>query len=88
MPIYEYTCQVCNTTFEHWHPSMKEQVVPACPACGNVDVQRKISAPAVHTGAQSTAESTAETTPAKPEVFGRKELNASLAARGLKPEKR
>jgi len=92
MPIYEYSCRACGETFEQWHPSMKNLSPVACPRCGSADVQRGISAPAVRSsGAAQTASDAssgdAGNAPAKPEVFGRKELNATLRARGEKPGK-
>lgn len=83
MPIYEYTCRACGHEFEHWHASMSE-AAPACPECGG-EVRRRISAPAVRSGSSGGGEAQ-ERAPAKPEVFGRKELNASLAAKGQKPK--
>jgi putative FmdB family regulatory protein len=90
VPIYEYTCRNCGNEFEHWHASMSE-AAPACPGCGG-DVRRRISAPAARTGSSGSGggEPTgpAPSKPAASEtgVFGRKELNASLAARGMKPK--
>jgi putative FmdB family regulatory protein len=84
MPIYEYTCRACGHPFEHWHATMSD-AAPGCPECGG-EVKRRISAPAVRTGSTGGSEA-AESAPAKPTlsetgVFGRKELNASLAAKG------
>lgn len=92
MPIYEYSCRACGKTFEQWHQSMKNLSPVACPRCGAVDVQRNISAPAVRSSgaAQSAPDSSAGdagNASAKPETFGRKELNAALRARGEKPGK-
>ena len=86
MPIYEYTCAACGHAFEHWHAAMNEPA-PACPECGGV-VRRRISAPAIRAGgARATGENeNASGAGDKPTVFGRKELNASLAARGQKPK--
>ena len=88
MPIYEYACRACGHDFEHWHASMNE-AAPACPECGG-EVKRRISAPAIRTGSTSRGEPD-ERAPAKPSlsetgIFGRKELNASLAAKGVKPK--
>jgi putative FmdB family regulatory protein len=86
MPIYEYTCRACGELFESWLASMKDVPTAACPQCGSQEVQRRISAPAIRTGGASGG-SPIESTPAKPEVFGRKELNSTLRARGEKPAK-
>jgi len=80
MPIYEYRCQTCSERFEKLVRSRQQKHPDIhCPACQSADVQRLISAPAVHTGSQSTtAQDTGETTPAQPALFGRKELNQVL----------
>jgi putative FmdB family regulatory protein len=87
MPIYEYSCRACGHLFEHWHASMSEPA-PACPECGG-EVKRRISAPAsrasgARTGPGGEAQESAPSKSSLSEtgVFGRKELNASLAARG------
>jgi len=41
VPIYEYTCQDCETTFEHLVRSIGERV--ACPKCGSGHKQLKFS---------------------------------------------
>jgi putative FmdB family regulatory protein len=88
MPIYEYICRACGADFEHLHPSLRDLTPPACPACGEPDVQRRFSAPAIRTGRGAPAPaSEAQPAPGKPEVFGRKELNAALRSQGLKPTK-
>jgi len=35
MPIYEYTCQECETQFEKFVRSMTAQVEVKCPQCGS-----------------------------------------------------
>lgn len=87
MPIYEYTCRACCADFEHWHASIKDTTAPACPACGSGDVQRRFSAPAVRAGSGASPGTAEEPPASKPEVFGRKELNAALRSQGLKPTK-
>ncbi len=87
MPIYEYACRACGAEFEHLHASMKEITAPACPACTSSDVQRRFSAPAVRLSGK-TSDAGGEqpaTAPSKPEVFGRKELNAALSSQGKQP---
>ncbi len=92
MPIYEYTCRACGESFEHWHSSMSDTTPVACPQCEGVDVQKRISAPAVRSAGAARDASGASAgptgdAPAKPEVFGRKELNSALRGRGEKPAK-
>lgn len=46
MPIYEYVCRGCDHPFEEW--VRKPEDTPACPQCGEADVQRRISLPRIH----------------------------------------
>ena len=49
MPAYDYRCQQCGTPFEARHGF--NDPAPACPACGEANVQRLItSAPRVAKG--------------------------------------
>jgi putative FmdB family regulatory protein len=41
MPLYDYRCPNCDTTFEARH-SISENA-PACPSCGYVEVKRIIT---------------------------------------------
>jgi putative FmdB family regulatory protein len=81
MPIYEYRCQTCGQQFDKLVRSLSQSAQEmTCPKCQSTDVQRLISAPAVHTG--STGARDSETIEAaapsdKPPVFGRKELQAA-----------
>jgi putative FmdB family regulatory protein len=47
MPIYEYVCKKCGREFEEL---VRGNEQPACPACGEPEVERQISAPAAHVG--------------------------------------
>jgi len=42
MPIYEYYCAVCQGRFSHLAKRISAPA-PACPRCGNADVERMIS---------------------------------------------
>jgi putative FmdB family regulatory protein len=78
MPIYEYRCDECNQRFEKLIRSLSQPPEISCPHCQSRQVQRLISAPAVHTGsAGGGAAEPVESTPARPPVFGRKELKAA-----------
>jgi len=44
MPIYEYTCQECDTEFEKFVRSMTAQAEIKCPHCGSVHVKKGWSA--------------------------------------------
>ena len=50
MPIYEYSCQSCDTRFEKLVRSMSEQDKVQCPQCGSKQTTRALSLFAV--GAQ------------------------------------
>jgi putative FmdB family regulatory protein len=40
MPIYEYTCQDCNSQFERFVRSMTANVEIKCPECGGTHVKK------------------------------------------------
>ncbi len=77
MPIYEYQCAACAKQFDKLFLSLSRIPVEIpCPACQSVETRRLISAPAIRTGESSGERAAAgDTTPPKPAVFGRKELN-------------
>jgi putative FmdB family regulatory protein len=83
MPIYEYRCQACQSKFERYFGAMSvvdDEI--SCPECGSSDVRRMISATAVHLGdGGGSGLRGEEEAPAEKPVFGRKELNESLAQR-------
>ncbi|MBE7551740.1 MAG: hypothetical protein HS126_11780 [Anaerolineales bacterium] len=80
MPIYEYQCLVCGEQFDKLFLSLSR--IPAeiaCPQCQSTETRRLISAPAIRTGEAGSGEAdVANSTPTKPPVFGRKELNQAL----------
>jgi putative FmdB family regulatory protein len=88
MLIYEYQCQACDERFDKLLRSMSQAAAEvACPVCGSADVRRLISAPIVHSAGERGAAAEGEETPSpKPAVFGRKELNESLRAKGKSTE--
>jgi putative FmdB family regulatory protein len=47
MPIYEYRCRECDTTFE---ALVRKDTAAACPDCGSLSVDKLISAPFVSSG--------------------------------------
>ncbi|NJN99680.1 MAG: zinc ribbon domain-containing protein [Anaerolineales bacterium] len=81
MPIYEYECTTCGERFDKLIRSLSR--MPAeiiCPACQSSETRRLISAPAVRTGeGGGESEAAMDSSPARPAVFGRKELNEALA---------
>lgn len=81
MPIYEYRCQTCGEQFDKLFRSLQQaaKAQVRCPACQSAKAQRLVSAVAVHSGQKAGAAAEAqEPTPAKPPVFGRKELKQAL----------
>lgn len=88
MPIYEYQCKACDQRFDKLHRSMSQAPAEVtCPACHSTEVRRLISAPIVHSTGESGAGAEAEKAlPPKPSVFGRKELNEALKAKGQRSE--
>lgn len=81
MPIYEYRCTACGHDFDQLFLAVHQ--VPAeitCPACQSTTVHRRFSLPARIGRSDSVADDTtaAASEPAKPPVFGRKELNEIL----------
>ncbi|MCA9205220.1 MAG: zinc ribbon domain-containing protein [Pirellulaceae bacterium] len=43
MPLYEYTCEGCHGDFELL---VRDREQPACPECGGVRLQKRLSVPA------------------------------------------
>ncbi len=58
MPLYEYTCSNCGESFDKIVRFSEADQMPACPACGEKETRKKISAGAV-IGASSGSSSTA-----------------------------
>jgi putative FmdB family regulatory protein len=50
MPIYEYLCRSCGQEFEEL---VRGDEQPACPACGEQQVEKQMSVPAAHTANSS-----------------------------------
>ena len=47
MPIYEYTCQSCNSRVELL---IRGDEIPSCPDCRGTDLVKEFSVPAAHSG--------------------------------------
>jgi putative FmdB family regulatory protein len=47
MPIYEFVCTDCGHEFEKIQ-SFSDSSSPVCPQCAGLNVQRRMSAPAIH----------------------------------------
>lgn len=80
MPVYEYQCQECGVRFEKLFLSIAQATtLPACPQCNGVNVHRLLSIPAIHTGEGGSSDGEDdESEPAKPPIFGRKELQQAM----------
>ena len=62
MPVYEYTCKSCESSFEHLHRTLSDAVKPpACPECGSPKTARRLSVFAVGGEAKSGASGPAAT---------------------------
>jgi putative FmdB family regulatory protein len=51
MPIYEYTCDRCQTGFELL---IRGEEQPECPTCGSRQLEKQLSVPAAHTGSSAS----------------------------------
>jgi putative FmdB family regulatory protein len=52
VPIFEYECRSCRSSFEEFVRSADQHGNVACPQCGGSDVQRKLSVFAARQGAE------------------------------------
>ena len=43
MPLYDYRCAACNSTFELL---VRSSLIPACPSCGGEALEKRVSMPA------------------------------------------
>jgi putative FmdB family regulatory protein len=58
MPIYEYTCQKCQKTFDHLAKSMADNDAKVrCPECGSTQTKRALSVFAVAASDQKSTSS-------------------------------
>lgn len=49
MPIYDYKCNTCDSTYEVFHKVREVLEDVVCPSCGSTQHTRLISAPSVQT---------------------------------------
>lgn len=52
MPIYDYTCESCETSFEHLARRIDE-AAPPCPKCGAKKTVKGLTVPAIGGAAKS-----------------------------------
>ena len=55
MPIYDYRCKACGTTYDVFHKVREVVDDVVCPSCGSADHARLLSAPNVAIGTRSSA---------------------------------
>lgn len=60
MPIYEFLCQKCQLKSSVLVRNMGESALPECPACGNGDLVRVVSAFSYHKSMQTIHEESGE----------------------------
>jgi putative FmdB family regulatory protein len=56
MPVYEYRCNSCQTSYSEILTIKDSDDLPACPSCGSKEVQKLISSVAVVRSSQDKAE--------------------------------
>lgn len=54
MPIYDYKCSDCGSTYDVFHKVREVPEDVVCPSCGSKGHTRLISAPSVHRGSGKT----------------------------------
>ncbi|MBI85195.1 MAG: FmdB family transcriptional regulator [Planctomycetaceae bacterium] len=54
MPLFEYNCQECNTSFELL---VRNRETPTCPDCQSPRLEKLFSVPIAHTGTSSSSSS-------------------------------
>jgi putative FmdB family regulatory protein len=54
MPIYDYRCDKCGSTYDVLHKVREVNEDVVCPSCGSKDHTRLLSAPMVNTRGNST----------------------------------
>lgn len=52
MPLYEYTCDTCQSQFE---ALVRGEERPACPECGGTKLEKLLSVPAAHVSGGKSA---------------------------------
>jgi putative FmdB family regulatory protein len=101
MPIYEFTCQTCGNEFERLQ-SFSDTTTPTCPKCQSVQVDRRLSSPAIHfkgsgwyvtdskksSGNGKAASDTEKKAEAAPETKSSDESTDKSAPEKAKPDKK
>ncbi len=53
MPVFDYQCNQCKTTYDVYHKTREIEEDIVCPSCGSKEHKRLISAPAISMGGRS-----------------------------------
>jgi putative FmdB family regulatory protein len=48
MPLFEYACERCATTFEELVPASRATKAVGCPRCGSTETRKRVSTFASH----------------------------------------
>jgi putative FmdB family regulatory protein len=43
MPVYEFYCETCNTIYNFFSRTIKNNRKPDCPKCGRIELKKKVS---------------------------------------------
>ena len=54
MPVYDYRCTNCNSTYDVFHKGQEVREDVVCPSCGSTNHKKLMSIPVVSIGASST----------------------------------
>jgi putative FmdB family regulatory protein len=68
MPVYEYRCNNCSTTFDLLRPMAQRELAAVCPGCESRTTMPLISRVAVHSASRSAGAS--QPVPARPAAGG------------------
>lgn len=61
MPIFDYRCSDCGSTYQIFHKVREVVEDVVCPTCGSTHSKKQMSAPAVSMGGSSSSESSSQT---------------------------
>ena len=54
MPVYDYLCKECNSTYDVFHKGQEVQGDVVCPSCGSVHYKKMMSVPMISIGPTSS----------------------------------
>lgn len=55
MPIYDYRCTDCNSTYDVYFKGREEKSIVVCPKCSSMKHVKLVSVPSVSMGESSSA---------------------------------